>query len=87
MNIGQNNRFRTEKDLLGTKEVLSSSYYGIHTLRALENFQISQQKIGEQHHFIRALAQVKKASAQANQFLENLPNSRVRPFRQHVKTN
>lgn len=62
MNIGQNNRFRTEKDLLGTKEVLSSSYYGIHTLRALENFQISQQKIGEQHHFIRALAQVKSFS-------------------------
>lgn len=72
MNIGQNNRSRTEKDLLGTKEVLSSSYYGIHTLRALENFQISQQKIGEQHHFIRALAQVKKASAQANQFFRKL---------------
>lgn len=85
MNIGQNNRFRTEKDLLGTKEVLSSSYYGIHTLRALENFQISQQKIGEQHHFIRALAQVKKLQHKLTSFLENLPNSRVRPFRQHVK--
>lgn len=57
---------RTEKDLLGTKEVPVESYYGIHTMRALENFHISTLKIGQQPHFIRALAQVKKASAQAN---------------------
>lgn len=42
-------------------------YYGIHTLRALDNFKISKHTVGEQSHFIRALAQVKKASAQANQ--------------------
>lgn len=57
---------RTEHDLLGAKQVLAESYYGIHTVRALENFQISGQTIGQNHHFIRALAQVKKASTLAN---------------------
>jgi aspartate ammonia-lyase len=57
---------RIERDLLGAKEVPTACYYGIHTLRALENFQISNQKVGNHHHFIRALAQVKKASAQTN---------------------
>ena len=58
---------RIEKDLLGAKEVPLNSYYGIHTLRALENFKISKHTVGEQSYFIRALAQVKKASAQTNQ--------------------
>ena len=57
---------RIERDLLGAKEVPAACYYGIHTLRALENFQISNQKVGTHPHFIRALAQVKKASAQTN---------------------
>lgn len=57
---------RTERDLLGEKQVPIQSYYGIHTLRAMENFQISNQTVGQNLHFIRALAQVKKASAQAN---------------------
>ena len=57
---------RTEHDLLGDKQVPIDSYYGIHTVRALENFQISGQTVGQNQHFIRALAQVKKASAQAN---------------------
>lgn len=57
---------RIERDLLGAKEVPVESYYGIHTLRALENFQISSSKVGENLPFIRALAQVKKASAKTN---------------------
>jgi aspartate ammonia-lyase len=63
---------RTERDLLGAKEVPAESYYGIHTLRALENFQISSQKVGENLAFIRALAQVKKASAQTNLKFEKI---------------
>lgn len=57
---------RIEKDLLGSKEVPINSYYGIHTVRALENFNISKHTVGEQSFFICALAQVKKASAQTN---------------------
>lgn len=58
---------RIEHDLLGEKVVPQSSYYGIHTLRAMENFQISSQTVGMNLNFIRAIAQVKKASAQTNQ--------------------
>lgn len=57
---------RIERDLLGEKQIPLHSYYGIHTLRAIENFQISGLAIGQQSHFICALAQVKKASAQTN---------------------
>ncbi|MHA3047975.1 aspartate ammonia-lyase [Acinetobacter sp. ANC 4641] len=57
---------RLEKDLLGIKEVPTHCYYGIHTVRALENFKISSLNIGQQPYFLCALAQVKKASAQAN---------------------
>lgn len=57
---------RIEQDLLGKKQIPQHSYYGIHTLRAIENFQISGLAVGQQAHFIRALAQVKKAAAQTN---------------------
>lgn len=63
---------RIEKDLLGAKEVPLDSYYGIHTIRALENFKISKHTVGEQSFFIRALAQVKKASAQTNQQFDKI---------------
>ncbi len=35
---------RDKHDLLGQKEVPAESYYGIHTLRALENFHISSEQ-------------------------------------------
>jgi aspartate ammonia-lyase len=38
-------KYRIEHDLLGQKEVPVDAYYGIHTLRAYENFNISGQKI------------------------------------------
>lgn len=63
---------RIERDLLGEKQIPLHSYYGIHTLRAIENFKISGLAVGQQTHFIRALAQVKKASAQANLYFQKL---------------
>ncbi len=33
--------FRTEHDLLGDREVPVQAYYGVHTLRAVENFPIT----------------------------------------------
>ena len=57
---------RIERDLLGEKSVPFESYYGIHTIRAIENFKISKSRVGENPNFIRALAQVKKSSAQTN---------------------
>lgn len=53
-----------EKDFLGQKEVLNHVYYGIQTLRAVENFPITGYRIDAE--MIYALAAVKKAAAKAN---------------------
>lgn len=63
---------RTEEDLLGPREVPLEAYWGIHTLRAQENYQISGVTIGEEPAFIRGMVQVKKASALANHELGTL---------------
>jgi len=56
--------YRIEKDLLGTKEVPKDAYYGIQTMRAVENFPIT----GYPPHkeLIKAFGYVKKAAAIAN---------------------
>jgi aspartate ammonia-lyase len=64
---------RTEHDLLGSREVPADAYYGIHTLRATENFTISTMTINDLPQFIRAMVEVKKASALANRDLHVLP--------------
>jgi aspartate ammonia-lyase len=58
--------FRAEHDLLGAEAVPFSAYYGIQTLRALRNFNITGVPIGHFPELIRALALVKQAAAQAN---------------------
>ena len=60
---------RTEHDLLGYRGVPADAYWGIHTLRALENFPITGLRIGQYPDLIRALAMVKLAAAQANRHL------------------
>ena len=50
---------RLEKDLLGTKQVDQQYYYGIQTLRALENFDLTKNKLNQYPYFIQALAMVK----------------------------
>jgi aspartate ammonia-lyase len=55
---------RIEKDFLGEKEVPTDAYYGIQTLRAVENFPITGYRIHEE--LIKAMAIVKKAAALAN---------------------
>lgn len=59
-------KYRIEHDLLGDKQILNKHYYGIQTLRAKENFHISGIEISNFPKLIIALAQVKKASALAN---------------------
>ena len=61
--------YRTEHDLLGEREVPQQAYYGIHTLRAVENFPISGVPIGHSKELIVALATVKQAAAQVNREL------------------
>src|SRR3954451_15368034 len=57
---------RVEHDLLGDRAVPDDAYYGIHTLRALENFPITGTGISIYPDLVTALACVKQAAAIAN---------------------
>nr|MBN2276587.1 aspartate ammonia-lyase [candidate division Zixibacteria bacterium] len=59
-------RTRREHDLLGDREVPFEFYYGIQTLRALENFNISGISLAQFPALVQALAMVKMAAAKAN---------------------
>ena len=63
---------RTEHDFLGSLEVPDDVYYGVQTMRAIETFRITGQKLDPD--FIVALAQVKKAAALANMDTGRLPH-------------
>ncbi|MBU1095017.1 MAG: aspartate ammonia-lyase [Bacteroidetes bacterium] len=62
----QSGRTRVEHDLLGDREVPFEFYYGVQTLRALENFNISGITLSSYPLLIEALAIVKMAAAKAN---------------------
>lgn len=55
---------RIEKDSLGEKEINDEVYYGIHTARALENFDIKGKRVNIE--LIKTIALVKIAAAEAN---------------------
>jgi aspartate ammonia-lyase len=59
-------RTRMEHDLLGDREVPAEAYYGIQTMRAVENFNISGVSLSFYPVLIEALAIVKMAAAKAN---------------------
>jgi len=65
-------RFRSEHDLLGDRNVPAAAYYGVHTLRAIENFPITGSPISIYPDLISGLACVKQAAARANQGLKLL---------------
>lgn len=56
--------FRVEKDLIGERNVPAGAYYGIHTVRAIENFSMSGFPVDRT--LIKAIALVKKAAAVTN---------------------
>lgn len=62
----QSGRTRTEHDLLGEREVPYEFYYGVQTLRGLENFNISGVTLSFYPVLIEALGMVKMAAAKAN---------------------
>jgi aspartate ammonia-lyase len=61
-----NDKYRIEHDLLGDRQVPADAYYGVHTLRAVENFPITGNPISIYPDLIRALACIKQAAALAN---------------------
>ncbi|MFA0088517.1 aspartate ammonia-lyase [Vibrio sp. 10N.261.51.F12] len=64
---------RLEEDLLGQRHVPADAYYGIHTLRAIENFNISNATISDVPDFVRGMVMTKKAATLANRELGVLP--------------
>ena len=72
---------RTEHDLLGDRAVPADAYYGIHTLRALENFPITGTAISIYPDLLVALACVKQAAAIANAELGLLDEERSMAIR------
>ena len=63
---------RVEEDLLGFLEVPAEAYYGIQTLRSINNFKLSTITLSKYNNFIIALAMVKKAAAKTNLDLGDL---------------
>ena len=59
---------RIEHDLLGDREVPGDAYFGVHTLRAVENFPISGIRISAYPELVIALAAIKQAAARTNKW-------------------
>ena len=68
---------RSEHDLLGDRDVPVTAYWGVHTLRAIENFPITGQPLSTNRHLVRGLAAVKMAAARTNHELGLLDAERA----------
>ncbi|MDI2035569.1 aspartate ammonia-lyase [Paenarthrobacter nitroguajacolicus] len=73
---------RTEHDLLGDRDVPADAYWGVHTLRAIENFPITGQPLSTNKHLVRGLAAVKQAAARTNHELGLLDAERANAIEQ-----
>src|SRR6188474_3289189 len=73
----QAQKTRTEHDLLGNKEIPFVAYYGVQTMRALENFQVSGVKTNFYPDYVRAYAMVKLAAARANTDVGRMPKEKL----------
>jgi len=65
--VSDKNSSRTERDLIGEAQVPAEALYGIHTVRAMENFPLACRPVHPQ--LVRAYGQVKLACAQTNRAL------------------
>jgi aspartate ammonia-lyase len=68
---------RLEHDLLGDREVPDDAYFGVHTLRAIENFPVTGIQLTAHPDLVTALACVKHAAAQTNCELRPLDRQRA----------
>lgn len=65
---------RIEKDLIGELKIENDKYYGINTVRALENFSYNREKVS--FSLIKSLVLIKKAAAYVNKTLRFLPEDK-----------
>jgi aspartate ammonia-lyase len=68
-------KYRTEKDYLGSVNVPKEAYWGVHTQRALENFDFNDAKVS--FILIRSIAFIKKAAAITNKELGYLEKEKA----------
>ncbi len=64
---------RKEKDGLGERQLPDEAYYGIQTLRAMENFDVSDDTFAHHPNIVRAMVEIKKACALTNKEIRALP--------------
>jgi len=64
---------RWELDMLGTRTITDDALYGIHTLRAIENFDVSGIRLRDYPSFVASFAMVKEAAVLANIELSLIP--------------
>lgn len=76
---------RIEHDLLGDRDIPGQAYWGVHTLRAVENYPISGTTLAAMPDLIRALAYVKQAAARANHELGHLEARKMEVILQACK--
>lgn len=67
-------KFRVESDLLGELQVPAEAYYGVQTQRAINNYKISGKHMCNYPEYVKAIAYVKLAAAEANHELGQLPD-------------
>ena len=67
-------KFRVESDLLGELQVPAEAYYGVQTQRAINNYKISGKHMCDYPEYVKAIACVKLAAAEANHELGQLPD-------------
>ena len=63
------NEFRLESDLLGELQVPADAYYGVQTQRAINNYKISCNHMSDYPEYVKSIAYVKWAAAEANKEL------------------
>jgi aspartate ammonia-lyase len=63
--------FRVEEDILGEIKIPNNIYYGINTLRSINNFKISNKKVN--YNLITSIVTIKMACTLANKKLKYLP--------------
>ncbi|MCC3144470.1 aspartate ammonia-lyase [Halanaerobium sp. Z-7514] len=69
------NNYRIESDSIGEKKLAAESYFGINTIRALENFSLSRKKVHPD--LIKSIAMIKYAAAQTNQEIDLLETDKA----------
>ncbi len=81
--MSDGSRTRTERDSLGAREIPAEAYWGVQTLRAVENFPVSGLPLSP--HLVRAYALLKEACASTNRELGQLDERRAGAIEQAAR--